>query len=485
MAFLSILVLTHLIAAPFSAAEIKIITATGEYRMGDNDTRTDAKRLALLDAKRLALEQAGTYLESVTEVKNLGVTRDELNAYTAGIVEVTEVSTKDVLEAITHVLRVQVVTKIDTGVVWSAINGLRNNDIAKAQLLAVRDERDRLRRELDERNRELVALKTNDEISKAYRDREKTITKLDVNSLLARALVESGATVSNASPVVGTSSPEGRLRARKTLYEALDKDPANPMVHNGIGLLLMDERKFNEAYKEFHVALLNNSPYPETIHSNLGMALTAMHDYKGAINEYREALKINPDLLVARNNLGEALRTNGDYDGAIAEYRTVLKLDPKHVIALNNLGLALHEKGDEERAIENFRAAIQLNPNLAIIHNNLGEALAAKGDIDGAISEYRKGLEIQPDAAFPRMNLGLALVVKGEHEKAIAEFRKAQFYQPDLAFVHIGLGAAYKAMGRLPDASREFKEYLRMAPDTALDRLWTGRVRAMLADIEK
>ncbi len=27
--------------------------------MGDNDTRTDAKRLALLNAKRLALEQAG------------------------------------------------------------------------------------------------------------------------------------------------------------------------------------------------------------------------------------------------------------------------------------------------------------------------------------------------------------------------------------------------------------------------------------------
>lgn len=44
------------------AAEIRTITATGEYRMGDNDTRTDAKRMALLDAKRLASGQAGTYL---------------------------------------------------------------------------------------------------------------------------------------------------------------------------------------------------------------------------------------------------------------------------------------------------------------------------------------------------------------------------------------------------------------------------------------
>jgi hypothetical protein len=36
------LALVSLIAAEPSSAEIKTITATGEYRMGDNDTRTDA-----------------------------------------------------------------------------------------------------------------------------------------------------------------------------------------------------------------------------------------------------------------------------------------------------------------------------------------------------------------------------------------------------------------------------------------------------------
>ena len=49
-----------------ATAEVRTLTATGEYRMGDNDTKTDAKRLALLDAKRLALEQVGTYLEGIT-----------------------------------------------------------------------------------------------------------------------------------------------------------------------------------------------------------------------------------------------------------------------------------------------------------------------------------------------------------------------------------------------------------------------------------
>ena len=46
--------------------------------MGDNDTRADAKRLALLDAKRLALEQAGTYIEGISEVKNLDLAKEEI-----------------------------------------------------------------------------------------------------------------------------------------------------------------------------------------------------------------------------------------------------------------------------------------------------------------------------------------------------------------------------------------------------------------------
>lgn len=82
------ILLVSLLASGYVAAEVRTITVIGEYRMGDNDTRADAKRLALLDAKRLALEQAGTYLESLTEAKNLQVSGDELRAYTAGIVEV-------------------------------------------------------------------------------------------------------------------------------------------------------------------------------------------------------------------------------------------------------------------------------------------------------------------------------------------------------------------------------------------------------------
>jgi len=84
--------------ASATGAEVHTIHATGEYRMGDNDTRTDAKRLAPLDAKRMAMEQVGTYVESISEVRDMRLTRDEIHAYTAGIVEVKEVKTRAELD---------------------------------------------------------------------------------------------------------------------------------------------------------------------------------------------------------------------------------------------------------------------------------------------------------------------------------------------------------------------------------------------------
>ena len=56
--------------------------------MGDGETPSVAESRALLNAKRVALEQAGTYVESYTKVENIQVTKDEIQVLTSGIMEV-------------------------------------------------------------------------------------------------------------------------------------------------------------------------------------------------------------------------------------------------------------------------------------------------------------------------------------------------------------------------------------------------------------
>src|SRR5688572_8367740 len=87
-----------------ASAEMRIVVSQGEYRMGDRDTREDAQRLATEAAKRNALEQVATYLESMTVVEGFDVTKDEITTYTAGLVAVHDQQTTLSLDGDTVVI---------------------------------------------------------------------------------------------------------------------------------------------------------------------------------------------------------------------------------------------------------------------------------------------------------------------------------------------------------------------------------------------
>ena len=71
------------------------VFASYKYTMGDNDTKNDAKRICFLEAKRLAIEKAGTYIESSTEVKNFNLTRDEIRTFAGAIIKV-EIASEEI-----------------------------------------------------------------------------------------------------------------------------------------------------------------------------------------------------------------------------------------------------------------------------------------------------------------------------------------------------------------------------------------------------
>ena len=71
-----------------SLAGAEIIYATHKYIMGDNDSKNDARRMCFLEAKRKAIEKAGTYIESLTEVKDARLTKDEVRAYSSALLKV-------------------------------------------------------------------------------------------------------------------------------------------------------------------------------------------------------------------------------------------------------------------------------------------------------------------------------------------------------------------------------------------------------------
>jgi hypothetical protein len=95
-------------------AETRIVLSQGAYRMSARDTKEDAMRLATEAAKRNALEQVATYLESMTVVEGVDVTRDEITTYTAGLVVVHDQQTTLSLDGDAVIITVDLTSQIDS-----------------------------------------------------------------------------------------------------------------------------------------------------------------------------------------------------------------------------------------------------------------------------------------------------------------------------------------------------------------------------------
>lgn len=180
------LVLAIFMAAP-ALAEIRVVNAQAEHRMGNRDTREDAIRLATEAAKRNALEQVATYLESVTVVRDMDVTRDEIRTYTAGLVLVLNQQITTTLDGDVVVVKVDLLAQMDTDEVARAIAVFRESEDARVQLAALKQENEQLQEELNTVNQALGSAVTADQVQQAVQKRKEILNRVQSNAMVSQA----------------------------------------------------------------------------------------------------------------------------------------------------------------------------------------------------------------------------------------------------------------------------------------------------------
>jgi len=75
----------------------------------------------------------------------------------------------------------------------------------------------------------------------------------------------------------------------------------------------------------------------------------------------------------------EALR-NGDWQRAIDNFRAALKAEPDNAEFHNGLAYAYRKRGTYDLAFRHYREALRIDPNLRSAHEYVGEAYLAVGD---------------------------------------------------------------------------------------------------------
>ncbi|THJ22829.1 MAG: hypothetical protein CAF45_009480 [Nitrospira sp. CG24E] len=208
-------------------AEVRVVTAQGEHRMGERDSREDAIRLATEAAKRNALEQVAVYLESVTIVNGLDVTKDEIRTYTAGLVLVLDQATNTRLDGNTIIITTDLVAQIETEEVKQAIAALRENEDARQQLVALQQENDQLQQDLDAANQALGQASTTEQTQQAALRRQDILNRVQSNAMVSQAWTDWVL----ISPTVYPSSFARLAQIQALLNVAQGLSPTNQHVH--------------------------------------------------------------------------------------------------------------------------------------------------------------------------------------------------------------------------------------------------------------
>jgi len=131
------------------------------------------------------------------------------------------------------------------------------------------------------------------------------------------------------------------------------------------GLEAYQRRDLDAAIQRFTLAIDSGDlPHPDLFFAfnNRGNAHAARHDYDRALQDYDEALRLNPKFAGAMRNRGIVYTRKGDYDRAIRDFSEAARLDPDDPHAVIGRGLVHCAKHEFADAVRDFDAALRVCP---------------------------------------------------------------------------------------------------------------------------
>jgi tetratricopeptide (TPR) repeat protein len=194
------------------------------------------------------------------------------------------------------------------------------------------------------------------------------------------------------------------------------------------GLLYTAYRIYSDLANESLLSLTVVAPNSARMHQAMAHELAKQGHTAEAIENYRAALKINPQLPGLHFELAEMLRTVSTPQA--------------------------HNEAESE-----YTAALEANPLDEQSEIRLGEIAVQKNDLKEAYQRYTRAIQLQP--GDPEASIGLAkvLMAMDQPQKAEPLLMHAIALDPTSAVAHFRLGTVYRELGRAEDAKHEIAEY--------------------------
>jgi tetratricopeptide (TPR) repeat protein len=200
-----------------------------------------------------------------------------------------------------------------------------------------------------------------------------------------------------------------------SFQKALELNPKNYWAHMGLGLLLQDGDRPDEAVKHYLEAYALE-PRNAVINRELGILLYEGKRYRESAFYLSEALRYGDEETPSKSFdpafvgyfLGCALIENREVERANGEFLKIVKREPRNANYRYFLAVSFALLGRTEEMVNAYDAAVSLDPHVdrsPVIHAVLAKHHAEKGDYRRAILSAEKALQFASASGNPSLEM--------------------------------------------------------------------------------
>jgi tetratricopeptide (TPR) repeat protein len=262
-----------------------------------------------------------------------------------------------------------------------------------------------------------------------------------------------------ASAMLGMSYLEiGQAEnAVEPLQIALRANPKDPLVQMALSKVYIRLRKYDEAVDVLKTYTEQNPRDQEAWYLLGKTYLQLSEDSLAKINQ------LDANSVVAHEVAGEIDESMHNYDGALVEYKKAIDLAPNQPDPHMHMANTFWSISKWDSARTEFEAGLAHDPNNCSAHWKLGNTiLEANGETSEALTHLNRAVDLCPELMQARVDRARALIKSGKQADALPDLLAAEKESPNEPSIHFLLASVYRAQGNTAAAQEENRTYGRL-----------------------
>jgi tetratricopeptide (TPR) repeat protein len=256
---------------------------------------------------------------------------------------------------------------------------------------------------------------------------------------------------------------------------AIENDPTSDYLNAGLAELYARTGRIKDAVLEAQDILKRDGNNLEA-HRLLGrIYLRSLGDMQSgtqsqeilklAIEQFEQIVKLDPTSVEDHLLLGRLYRLNNDLVKAENEFKTAVKIQPDSEEAVTALSILYNEEGDTSRALDVLNAFPD-GARSAKLYSALGYTYEQNKAYKKAIDAYQKAVDLDHDNLDSVRGLAQNLLNDNQPDAALVQYKVIAEADPSDAQTYMRMAEIYRRNGKLDEAHECLKKASAVVPDS-------------------